>query len=467
VPTAGAMRSFRGQFAAAVVAGAVFTGFVALTASVPAATRNPGLHVAVETAASLITALAAVLVYGRYARSLQRTDLLLTTGLAVLALAGLAFGAVPAMVSGVDPAPLAWIGVGARGLGATFLAAAALVPARELRRPQRTARRWLAGGGLLLAALTAAAILGAGALPAPVSPGSMPGDAFAGHPLIAGSEVAMTALFAAAAMGFARRAMRDDDALLAWLAIGTVFAAFARLNYVIYPSVLTDWFAAGDVLRLACLLCVLAGGAAELRRAQAVLTAAAVIHERRRIARDLHDGTAQDLAFIVQAGRGLAGDRPTNEALERIVGAAQHALENTRHAVANLARQSDGPLKLALERTVQEVAGREGVRADVEGAVDVSVPPATREALCLVAREAVTNSIRHGAASSVRVTIDNADRLTLRIGDDGCGFDPARSPESSGHFGLAGMRQRIAELGGELRVSSQPGKGTELIVVLP
>jgi signal transduction histidine kinase len=277
----------------------------------------------------------------------------------------------------------------------------------------------------------------------------------------------MTALFGAAAMGFARRAARGDDALLAWLAVGTVFAAFARLNYLIYPSVLTDWFAAGDVLRLASLLCVLAGGVAELRRAQAALTAAAIIHERRRIARDLHDGTAQDLAFIVQAGRDLARSPASDEALERIVSAARHALENTRHAVTNLARRSDEPLILALERTVQEVAGREGVRADVEGAVDVSVPPATREALCLVAREAVTNAIRHGAARSVRLTIDNADTLTLRIGDDGRGFDPARVPDSIGHFGLAGMRQRIAELGGDMRVNSAPGAGTELVVVLP
>jgi signal transduction histidine kinase len=460
------MRNLRGQLAAAVVAGAVFTGLVTLGAPVSAA-RNPALHVAVETAASLISALAAVMAYGRFTRSLQRSDLLLMTGLAVFALAGLAFGAVPAMISGVDPAPFAWIGVGARALGAGLLAAAALAPSRELHRTRRTAWRWLAGGGLLLAAMTVAAMLNAGALPAPVAPGSGSDQAFAGHPLIAASEVAMTSLFAAAAVGFARPAMRDDDALLAWLAVAAVFAAFARLNYLIYPSILTDWFAAGDVLRLAGLLCVLAGGAAELRRAQAALTAAAVVHERRRIARDLHDGTAQDLAFIVHAGCGLAGGPASDEALERIVSAARHALENTRHAVANLARPSDEPLMLALERTVQEVAGREGVRADVAGAVDVRVPPATREALCLLVREAVTNSIRHGGARSVQLAIDDADRLTLRIGDDGRGFDPTLAPESIGCFGLSGMRQRVAELGGELRVSSGPEMGTELLVVLP
>lgn len=277
----------------------------------------------------------------------------------------------------------------------------------------------------------------------------------------------MTVLCAAAAIGFARRAARDSDALLGWFAAGSIFAAFARLNYLAYPSMLTEWFAAGDILRLACFLCLLAGGAAEIRRTQRALTAVAVSEERRRIARDLHDGTAQDLAFILQAGRGLAAGAGSHEALEHIVSAAQHALENTRHAVVNLALPGDEPLILALQRTAQEVAGREGVCAHVEGAAGLRVPAATQEALCLLVREAVTNSIRHGGARRVRLTIDDADRLTLRIDDDGCGFDPAQARTSDGHFGLAGMEQRVAGLGGELHISSQPGRGTELLVVLP
>ena len=116
---------------------------------------------------------------------------------------------------------------------------------------------------------------------------------------------------------------------------------------------------------------------------------------------------------------------------------------------------------------MQEVAGREGVCAEVEGPADLCVPPATREALCLLVREAVTNSIRHGGARSVRLTIDDAESLTLRIDDDGRGFDPAQVRSAVRHFGLAGMGQRVAELGGELRVASQPGRGTEVLVVLP
>ncbi len=458
--------SLRGSLAAAVGTAGLFTALVLLT-PVSAAARNPGLHVAVETAAAVVAALATGLAYGRYTRSLERGDLLMTTGLAVIAAANLGFGAVPAIVPRLDPEPLAWAGVVAHALGAGLLTAGALIPAHPLRRPRRAAQRWLGGSAFALVAVAMTSVVGGGALPAPVTPGLVPGDEFAGHPAIAGCHAAMALLFAAAAIGLTRRAARERDALLAWFAIGSVFAAFARLHYVVYPSVLTDWFAAGDILRLAWLLSLLAGGAAEIRRAQAALSAAAVIEERRRIARDLHDGTAQDLAFILQAGRGLVGRTGGDAAIERIVSAAQHALENTRHAVANLAQATDESLTLALERTVQEVAGRDGVLAYVEGAAEVRVPPATREALCLLAREAVTNAIRHGGARRVRLTVDDTDKLVLRIDDDGCGFDPAQARDSAGHFGLTGMDERVAELGGELCVSSQPGKGTEVLVVLP
>jgi signal transduction histidine kinase len=461
-----AAATLRVRLGAALAAGALFTTLVALSPTLPAA-HNPTLHAAVETAATLIAALATVLVHGRYTRSLERSDLLLTTGLAVLAVANFAFGALPAIVMHMDSAPLVWVGIVARVLGTGLVTAAAILPASRLRRPRRAAWRWLGGCMLFLTSLAAMAALGAGALPAPLGPGSTPADAFAGHALIAGLEAAMTALFGAAAIGFTRRAARDRDALLAWFAIGSVFAAFSRLNYMVSPSVLTDWFTAGDTLRVASLLCLLAGGAAEIRRAQEALAAAAVDEERRRIARDVHDGAAQDLAFILQVGRGLAGRSGSDAALDHIVRAAQHALESTRHAVANLARSADEPLAVALERTVQEVAGREGVRADVDGATDVSVPPATRDALCLLAREAITNAIRHGGARRVRLTIDGVDTLTLRIADDGRGFDPARAHTSAGHYGLAGMDERVARLGGELRVSSQPGEGTVVLVLLP
>jgi signal transduction histidine kinase len=473
VPKALAMGSvpasvtLRARLLLAIGAGSMLTILVGVVSTIPAGGRNAGLHIALETAASVIAALAALLMYGRYGRSQQRSDLVLTASLAVFAIANLGLGAVPAIVESIDEAGLAWAGVLGRGLGAALMTTAAFMPPHELRRPAEAARRWLGGSVLLLAYVVAIGVLGAEVLSAPLEAGDTPGDAFAAHPAILAAESVIMVLFGAAALGLTRRADEGRDGLMAWFAIGAVFATFARMNYVIYPSVLTDWFAAGDLLRLGFFLCLLAGGAAEIRLAQRAFTETAVHRERERIARDLHDGTAQELAFILQVGRRLARREGAPEALQHVATAAQHALDNTRDAIADLVRPSDEPLTAALRRTAQEVAGREGVHAEVTGADELNVPAVTREGLCLLLREAVTNAIRHGGARRVLVTVEEVPELRLRIDDDGRGFDPEQVRDAARRFGLAGMDQRVARLGGELRVSSQPGKGTELVVLLP
>jgi signal transduction histidine kinase len=463
----GAGMTLRTRLAVAVMAAAGFTALVFLTPVLEPGARNRALHVALETAGSVVAVLAAVLVYGRFGRSLLRSDLVLTTALVAFAAANLGFSTVPALVSGTPEAPAAWGGVLARGLAVGLMTAAAFMPPHEVRRPRHATYRWLGACGLALAAIAAAVALAGDALPAPVTLGSVPGEALAGHPVITALEGAFMIAFGGAALGFARRAGGSRDDLVAWLAIAAVFGTFARLHYVVYPSVLTDWFAAGDILRLAFFMCLLAGGVAEIRLAQRALTATAVLGERQRIARDMHDGTAQDLAFILQQGRRLAEREPFRAELEQIVTAAGHALDNTRNVLADLFRPSDEPLAMALQRTAEEIAAREGVRADVAGAADLRVPPTTRDALCNLVREAVTNAIRHGGASTVRVTVQEAPELQITITDDGCGFDVEAVRGAAGHFGLVGMDQRAALLGGELRVSSSSGTGTEVRVILP
>jgi signal transduction histidine kinase len=224
---------------------------------------------------------------------------------------------------------------------------------------------------------------------------------------------------------------------------------------------------AGDVLQLAFFMCLLAGGAAEIRQAQRALRAEAVAKERRRIARDLHDGTAQDLAFILHVARRLTQREGAPPELQQLETAARQALDYTRHALTGLVRPSGEPLMSALRRTAQDIAEREGARAYVEGDLDVSVPPVTQNGLCLLVREAVTNAVRHGGARTVRVNVQDAPKLRLSIGDDGRGFDPEQARASAEGFGLCGMDHRVGELGGELQISSQPGKGTEVLVVLP
>ena len=81
--------------------------------------------------------------------------------------------------------------------------------------------------------------------------------------------------------------------------------------------------------------------------------------------------------------------------------------------------------------------------------------------------EAITNAARHGHADLVRVELENGNRLRLRITDTGRGFDPDAEQDAGRHrFGLRGMRERARALGGELRLTTEPGRGTQVEVVL-
>src|SRR5439155_25307962 len=103
--------------------------------------------------------------------------------------------------------------------------------------------------------------------------------------------------------------------------------------------------------------------------------------QRRRLARDLHDGVAQDLAFIVQHGRRLLRRDDAPPDLHRLLTAAQGALDESRHAISSLRRPGGRPLPEALAAAAEEVAGREGGRVELDLADGISVPAHTEEAL--------------------------------------------------------------------------------------
>jgi signal transduction histidine kinase len=211
---------------------------------------------------------------------------------------------------------------------------------------------------------------------------------------------------------------------------------------------------------------ILVGGLAELATIQAELRDAAAQEERRRLARDLHDGVAQDLAFILQFGRHLAARGEPAPALERLVAAAQGALDESRHAISALRRAPGVPLSEALVLTAREIAEREGgeVRATVDPSV--SVPQAAEEALLRIAREASVNAFRHGAARTLHIELSAGQRLRLVITDDGRGFEVPAGDGAPGRLGLLTMRERAEEIGAELSIVSAPGRGTTVEVCM-
>jgi signal transduction histidine kinase len=211
------------------------------------------------------------------------------------------------------------------------------------------------------------------------------------------------------------------------------------------------------------------GAARESSRYQRGLAEAAMLEERRRIARELHDGLAQELAFIATKSRGLFEglSEPSKRELAHLAAAAERALDESRRAITALSAPAGESFEAALSQTVEQVANRVGIRAEIVVDPKVDVPAATKEALLRVVREAVTNASRHGGAANVRVQLSNGDALRLIVSDDGSGFDTAALERDSDHFGLKTMAERVHALGGELRISSTPIAGTKIEAVLP
>jgi signal transduction histidine kinase len=245
-----------------------------------------------------------------------------------------------------------------------------------------------------------------------------------------------------------------------------VLGAFSRLNFFLFPSLYSAYFYVGDVLRLASFGCIAIGGALELRRVRWAMASAAVREERERIARDIHDGVAQDLAFILQHGRRLSLRPGAPDGLTALVSAAQRALDECRHAVATLARTGAEPLNEALTLTAVETASREGGIAEVDVQTEVSLPAGAQDALLRVTREAIINAIRHGGAETVRVKLYESPNLHLVIEDDGRGFDVEAATRAPGRFGVRGMEARVRGIGGELEIDSALGRGTRIEVSL-
>jgi signal transduction histidine kinase len=360
--------------------------------------------------------------------------------------------------------------VGGALLSTALLALAAFSGDQFVHRPQAAARRTLAATAVALAAIAAVVLAAGDALPAAVPPSLSPADIttpqIVGDPIVLGTQVLSMLLFAAAAAGFAGFAERTGDALARWLAVGATLGAFARLNYFLFPSLYTEWFYAGDVLRLGCFLAIFLGALHETRRLQEAVAASAVLSERQRVARDLHDGVAQDLAFVVQQLRRADGSDAWPPGIQRVVMAAERALDESRHAIASLARSPDRPLAEVLSATAREAGEREGCVVETHVPEDLALPPHTQEELLRVVREAVLNAARHGEAHRIRLEVTGGAQVHVLITDDGRGFDPVAARAAPGRMGLATMQHRVDAIGGDLAISSEPGRGTQVRVTL-
>ena len=425
------------------------------------ATFRPPLRVAVETAAALIALLAAYLALGRLRRTVALDELLLVIALYVLAFSNFAYGVLPAIFGHGADDVWAWAVTVGQTVGAAGLAGAALLPVHRVG--VRASLRRSAFAPLFALATTVAVGLVGAALPGDVATAAETG--FEASAAASTLYVLGALLYSAAAVGFVRRAEQRSDELLGWIATGTGLAAVARLCYVVFPAPYGGWVQPGDLVRVLFYLALLVGVAREIGRYWRGLADRAVLEERRRIARDLHDGVAQELAFIVRRSRRLANG---SQALQPITASAERALDDSRRAIAALTRPVDESVDVVIAEAAEEVAGRLGREVELDLAPGIETTPQVREGLVRIACEAVANAARHGAPSTITVELVASPRTTLRVVDDGLGFDPAGvRRHARGGFGLTSMRERAEAIGAAFDLRSAPGRGTSVEVSLP
>jgi len=432
--------------------------------------RDAALRASLELALGLVVLLAALVAFRRFGERGRVGELVLGGALSALALASLLAGALPVLISEETEASLAWVRFPPLLLAGAALAASPFL----LDRTVAPRRAHVAGALALVGALQLASGLAVHAL-AERLPAAL-GEPLAGgaygwpadtQPVLVAGDWLVVCLLAVAAVGFMREAAGAGDRSVRWLGLGCALAAVAHLQYALHPTLYSDAVTIGDGFRVAFAACVLAWTVREVSEYQREVMAAAVAQERRRLARELHDGLAQELAFLVAQTHLLAfrhGDIDGLDALERT---SQRALDESRIAIGVLTRPGEEPLDVALESVVEDLADRMGTNVRLRLAPGVDVEPALRDALLRIVREAMTNAVRHGGATSVSVELDNGNGLRLRVEDDGRGFSVDAAPRRGSGLGLVSMRERAEALGGRLTVASRPGEGTSVELVLP
>ena len=199
----------------------------------------------------------------------------------------------------------------------------------------------------------------------------------------------------------------------------------------------------------------------------------AVVEERQRLARDLHDSVTQSLYSLTlfsRAGREAAEDGDAvrlQHSLAELEHNTLHALREMRLLLYELrpADLEQEGLARAIQLRLDTVERRVGLQLDVQLADLPPLPPSFEVQLYHIIVEALNNVIKHAAASRLRVELgERDDYLHLRIEDDGAGFDTA---QRKGGLGLRNMRERVARLHGTITITSAPGSGARLEVVIP
>lgn len=446
-------------FAIVVVSAAVVASQLLRRAHV----ANLGAHAALETAITVCAIVTGGLLVADLKRGHRLRELLLALALLALMLTDFAYSTAPAVagIRGVESSD------GARLFG-TLIVALALAAAAAARPNttvdfRRGAVRFAVavGAGVLALGPPLAHVIGASTR----ATAADSGVGGAAYPVALIVYATSTAILAAAAVTFLADHRREQHRSVL-LAGASLLLAAANVQYRATPTVATSWVTPRDGLRVAAYALLLVAAYlrhVQLRRAEAY---AAICSERERIAADLHDGLAQDLACIAAQGQRLACQLGPQHPL---MVASRQALAASRGVIAELTACTAPSTEAALRLIADELAHRfeieVNVRIEAEPPLNAEheLEPSQREHLIRIAREAIVNAALHGTARHVDVVLlRRVDALLMRVSDDGHGITEGQRPG----FGVRTMRARAASLGGQLQTRARAGGGTELEVLV-
>jgi signal transduction histidine kinase len=414
----------------------------------------PQLRLVLTTLYAVGGGLIALLTAIRFMVEGRRFDLMLCAGFSLLSLSWVFFAVDPAVtgrgIAGTD----GWASLLGVLLGWAVLACAPLVGGVVERR-----RTLLAETGSVAVVTLAVVWLFARLAGLPTIGTIGLADA---TPVRRAILAALALLNLVAVLGFGNRFRKLREDLDRWLALGATLTLFATLDFLFGRVVSERDVTQGDFLRLLAYAVLVVG---VWRAIQASEFGRAVAEERSRVAREIHDGLAQYLFAISTHASMLESGADAGETLRKLREAVQAAQTEARFAVLALSSAAGrAPFDAALRRYVDFLTA-DGV-LDVELEIDggVNLAPDEQIEVFRIVQEGLANARKHAKAARAWVTIGErgGDRLVV-VRDDGSGFEPRADAAAQG---LRNMRARAAAIGGAFSLSSTPGRGTSVEVVL-
>jgi signal transduction histidine kinase len=416
----------------------------------------PHVRLVLDTAVMLFAAIVALLAGIRFSVDGRRLDLLLCGGFSAVALSTLAFAIAPVLGDQPLHRTEAWAGIGGRMFALLLIAAAGF-------STRRTSARGRALGEILLAVAIVLGLCWGAAHEAGNALPPLTNEDASDQPLLVIGALAAQALLSLLAMvgfGLRFRARRSD--LDRWLCLGATLALFAELHYVFTPLLSSHYVTQGDFLRLLSYGVLLVGVWRAIRYAE---FGRAVAEERARVAREIHDGLAQYLFAVSTHASMLENGADPEQTLAQLKEAAAAAQQEARFAVLALSSAGgSAPFDSALRRYVDFLTADGALEVDLEIEDGIRLAPDEQIEVFRIVQEGLANARKHAHAQRAEVRIEErAGERYVTVVDDGSGFD---EQEIVAGQGLKNMRARAKSIGGGFRLTSAPGRGTALEVVL-